>query len=315
MDMRDFLLEQDKQFQGQLTAFKQALGGIQEALKAQGDQIASETAQAVQASGRKAVSEAQASLDRVSQAAQKVGELAQKASEATERAAKQSGEMLGRLEQASQRMVTSEQKVETALDELVPKVVGVRESLEKELGAVLQAAATAEAEIKRVVAGIGSTMTKEIEGEFKTKTREAASAVAQRLYGISEWWAWFSRVGTHVILIVVALSTGISGWWFGKHQLEEITYQEAIDRMRANARVNVYAYKFFPGPAGELKQDYQRVDTPLVWLGNGKFAAMTRNEQGQWVYGNVVVPKESLVLAEAFDSTREKDNLIKANRP
>jgi len=312
MDMRDFLVEGDKQFRGQLEEFKQVLGGLQEALKAQGEKISQETAQTVQASGRKAVSEAQASLERVAQAAQMVGELAQKASEATEKAAKQSGEMLGRLEQASQRMVTSEQKVETALDELVPKVVGVRESLEKELGAVLRAAATAEAEIKRVVAGIGSTMTKEIEGEFKTKTREAANAVAQRLHGIAEWWSWFSRVGTHVILIVVALSTGISGWWFGQHQMKQEAQDEAVAEVGQRLGLSAIGYRVEPTKDGNLRVQERAIQVPLVLQDDGSYWPMVQKDGKWWWKGRSWNP-EQVPTAKAWD--KKDNNLLRVDLP
>lgn len=315
MEYREFLAAEDKQFRAHLEEHQRVIGGVLEEVKAQGERIAVETAQTVKASGREAVAQVQTSLEQVAQAAHQVGELAQRASKATEEAAQRSEGLLGRMDQASQRMVSSEQAVEGALNALLPKVGAIREGLEKELGDSVRAAAAMEDEVKKMVGSIRSSLTKEIESEIRTKLLQAANDASHRIYTLGDWWERFTKFGIPLLLLFFAAVSGLLGWWFGKHQLEEDTYQKAIERMRANAQVNVYAYKFFPGPAGELKHDLEFVTAPLVWLGNGKYAAMSRNAQGQWVYGEIVAPRESLLLAEAYDSTRKNDNLIKAKQP
>jgi hypothetical protein len=316
MEYREFLAAEDKQFRAHLEEHQRVIGGLLEELKAQGERISQEAAQAVKASGKEAVSHAQASLGQVGQAAQKIGEMAQQASDATAKAAKQSEDLLGRLDQASQRMVTSEQKVETALDELVPKVVGVRKELEKELGDVVNAAAATEAEIKRVVTGIRTSLTKEAEEEIRTKLGKAADLAAHRIYSLGAWWENFHRIGIYAALAFGMAATGFLGWWYGRHQIEEGTYEKALVEVQKNAEVLAYAYQFEKQRDGTYEPKSVVLDAPLACTVPGKFMYMTRNERGQWVYGQAVVEPGRLASALLWDSSnKDKWKVVKANRP
>ena len=315
MEYREFLAAEDKQFRAHLEEHQRVIGGVLEEVKAQGGRIAQETAQAVKASGKEAVAQAQASLDQVGQAAQMTGELALKAGEMAVKTVERSAEVLGRVEQASERMVASEAQVEQALNDLLPKVAGVRESLEKELGDVVRATAATEAEVKRMVAAIQSRVTEEMEQEIRAKLSGVADQAANRIYSLGKWWEGFTKVGIPAVLVLFAVVSGGMGWWYGKHQLDEDIYQRALERMRANGRVQVWSYRFSPGPVGGLKHEFEPVNAPLVWLGDGKYAAMVQDDQGRWVYGSITVPRESLVLAEAYDGTMKENNLISSNKP
>lgn len=317
MEMRDYLAAEDKQFRAHLEEHRAVIGGVLGEVKAQGGRIAQETAQAVKASGKEAVAQAQASLDQVAQAAQKVEDLAQRTSETTAKAAQRSEEILGRLEQASQRMVTSEEKVEAALDALVPKVAGVREKLEKELGDVVNVTAATEAEIQRMVAAIRTSMTKEIEKEIREKLHEAANQTALRIYNLGSWWDNFTRFGIYVVMGICMVATGILGWYFGRHQVEEGIYAKTLAQVKANAEVRACAYQFHEDLNGVMQPKFVGIDAPLVWTAPGKFALMTKNEQGQWVYGKALVNPGVLLSAACWDaSIKDKDqNTIKTYCP
>jgi len=316
MEMRDYLAAEDKQFRAHLEEHKKVIGGLLEEVKAQGERISRETAQVVKASGREAVTQAQASLDQVAQAAQKVGELAERASETTSKAAQRSEDLLGRLDQASQRMVTSEQKVEASLDALLPKVVGIREGLEKELGDVVKATAATEDEIKKMVSAIRISMTKEIEGEIREKLRTAADSATNRIYSLGAWWENFHRIGVYAAMGFGMAATGLLGWWFGRHQIEVGTYDKALVEVQKNAEVRAYAYQFEKQLDGTYEPKAVALDAPLACTIPGKFMYMTRNDRGQWVYGQAVVEPGALASAVLWDSSN-KDNwkIVKANRP
>ena len=218
--------------------------------------------------------------------------------------------------EASQRMVATEKKVEAALDAMLPKATAVREGLEKELGDVVKATAATEESIKGMVSNLRASITKEIETEVRGKLREAVEHAAGRVYGLAEWWERFTRVGIPAVLVLFVLVSGGLGWWFGKHQLEEGIYDKQYQALKGNARVIVYAHKFFPGPDKEVKHDLKVIEAPLVWLGDGNLALMTRNKEGQWVHGEVAAAPGKLALAEAYDSSRDnKDNTITETRP
>jgi hypothetical protein len=314
MEYREFLAAGDKQFRAHLEEHQRVIGGLLEELKAQGEQISQEAAQVVKTSGREAVRHAQVSLEQVGQAAQRVGELARRAAEATQKTAEQSEALLGRLDQASQRMETSEQNVEVALDALLPKVAGIRKDLEKELGEAVVATAATEDAIKKMVVGIRSSMTKEMESEIRTKLRSAADHAAERIHNLGEWWEHFTRFGIHALMAISMLATGMLGWWFGRHQIEEGIHDRVFRELKANTRVVVFTHKFFLGLGGEVKHEPQIIEAPLVWLGNGRLALMTRNSQGQWVYDKIVMPSQSLALGQAYDVS-QNNKAIREERP
>lgn len=218
--------------------------------------------------------------------------------------------------EASQRMVATEKKVEAALDALLPKATAVREGLEKELGDVVKATAATEESIKGMVSNLRASITKEIETEVRGKLREAVDHAAGRVYGLAEWWERFTRVGIPLVLVLFVLVSGGLGWWFGKHQLEADTYQKALANVQKNAEVRAYAYQFTPDTDGAMQTKRIALDAPLAWTAAGKFVTMTKNEQGQWVYGNAVANPETLFSAVWWDASDAKNwELVKANRP
>lgn len=317
MEYREFLAAGDKQFRAHLEEHQKVIGGVLEEVKAQGNQVAQNAAETVRIAGKEALVQAQTSLNQVTQATQKIEALAQRASEATSKAAQQTGELLGKVDQASQRMVTSEQKVEAALDGLLPKVATIREGLEKELGGVVKVTAATEAEINRMVAAIRTSMTKEIEGEIRAKLREAADNAADRIYTLGSWWDRFTRTGIPILLPLSIVAAGITGWWFGKHSFEADIYEKALVQVKANAQVRACAYQFHDDLKGVPQPKFVSIDAPLVWTSPGKFALMTKNDQDQWVYGKAVMNPKVLLSAVCWDtSIEDKDkNTIKAYHP
>lgn len=217
--------------------------------------------------------------------------------------------------QASQRMVTSEQKVEAALDALLPKVASVRGNLEQELGEAVKATAETEADIKRMVTAIRSSMTKEIEGEIRTKLHEAADHAVERIHGLGAWWDHFTRIGIHVAMAFSMVATGLLGWWFGRHQIEVGTYEKAVVAVQKNAMVLAYAYQFNPDTEGKYEAKRIILEAPLAWTAPGKFTSMTKNERGQWVYGKVVAESATLLSAAVWDTANTEPKLVKENRP
>lgn len=316
MEMRDYLAAEDKQFRAHLEEHRAVIGGVLEEVKAQGGRIAQETAATVKASGKEAVAQAQASLGQVAQAAQQVEALAQRTSETTAKAAQRSEEILGRLEQASQRMVTSEEKVEAALEALVPKVAGVREKLEKELGDVVNVTAATEAEIQRMVASIRTSMTKEIETEIREKLNEAANETALRIYSLGSWWDNFTRFGIYVVLGIGMVATGIAGWYFGKHQIEEGIYEQKAQELRGNVVVSSWGMKVQLDPEGHvLHTEPVSIHEILVPVGNGKWEAMVRRGEEWYFRGNLVPDAKGFSIADANDKSRKENSLIKGYQP
>ena len=284
-------------------------------MKAQRDQIVQETAQAVKASGKEAVGQARESLDQVAQAAKLVQEMAQLAVETTGQAAQRSADLLGRMDEASLRMVTSEQAVEAALNALVPKVAGIRGSLEHELGEAVRATEATEADIKRMVATIRTSLLKEVEGEIRTKIGNAAKDAADRIYRIGSWWDNFTRIGIYIAMGAAMLATGILGWWFGRHQVEVDTYDKAVVAVQKNAAVYAYAYQFEKQDGAYVPRRVA-LDAPLACTVPGKFMSMTKNANGQWVYGEAVADPGTLLSAATWDtSDKDKWRCVKANRP
>ncbi len=316
MEMRDYLAAEDKQFRAHLEEHRTVIGGVLEEVKAQGGRIAQETAATVKASGKEAVAQAQASLGQVAQAAQATGDLAMKAAETAVAAVKRSEEALGRMDQASQRMVTSEAKVEAALDALVPKVVEARGKLEKDLSAMVAAAGGTEAEIQRMVAAIRASMTNEIHTEIRKKLHEAAGHATRRIYNLGSLWEGFLKSLVILFPLTVAAAGGL-GWWFGQHYLEEGIYAKTLAQVKANAQVAACAYQFHEDLNGVMQPKYVDIDAPLVWTAPGKFALMTKNEQGQWVYGKALVNPGVLLSAMCWDSSNKdtKQNTIKVYKP
>lgn len=303
MEYREFLAAEDKQFRAHLEEHQRVIGGVLEEVKAQGERIAVETAQTVKASGREAVAQVQTSLEQVAQAAHQVGELAQRASKATEEAAQRSEGLLGRMDQASQRMVSSEQAVEGALNALLPKVGAIREGLEKELGDSVRAAAAMEDEVKKMVGSIRSSLTKEMESEIRTKLLQAANDASQRLYDIAEWWSWFSRVGTHVILIVVALSTGIAGWWFGQHQMKKEARSEALQEVADSLTARTMVYQVVKTSDGQIRVEETKggLMAPLVLQEGGSVAPMKQGRDGKWYWGAVNWEPKAVPVIRVWD--------------
>jgi len=315
MEYREFLAAEDKQFRAHLEEHQKVIGGVLEEVKAQGNEVAQNAAETVRIAGKEALVQAQASLGQVAQAAQKVGDLAQRASEATSKAAQQTGELLGKVDQASQRMVTSEQKVEAALDGLLPKVATIREGLEKELGDVVKATAATEEEIKRMVAAIRSSVMKEIENEVRTNLREATSDVVDRIYGLGAWWDHFTRFGIYVVMGICMVATGILGWYFGRHQVEEGIYARTLAEVKKNAEVRAYAYQFEKQEEGGWKPKIVTLDAPLACTVPGKFMSMTKNENGQWVYGQAVVDPQTLYTAILWDrADKDHSKFVKGDK-
>jgi len=313
MEYREFLAAEDKQFRAHLEEHQRVVGGLLDELKTQGERIIQEATQVVKASGQEAVVQAQASLDQVGQAAQKVVDLAERASETTQKAAQQSTELLGKLDLASKGMVTSEQNVEAALDALLPKVVGIREGLEKELGDVVRVTAATEAEIKKMVASIHTSMTKEIENEIRTRLHNAATQAAQGLYGITEWWSWFSRIGVHVILIVMALSGGVAGWWFGQHQMRLEARQEAIQDVGRNITVRATAYSVVTASDGGASIKAKGIREPLVVMEDGSYRPMKRTADGKWSWGKYTWNSDQVSPAMAWDD--KTNTVLKTDTP
>lgn len=310
IDMLEHALTRVSQTQEQGQArLEQALKRVEGLTTAAGEAVAG----AMQASAEEAAKAHLAALMRV------IDEVATASKGTVVEASNAIQELRGSIQaeaQASQRMVATEQKVEAALAALLPKATAVREGLEKELGDVVKATAATEESIKGMVANMRASITKEIETEVRGKLREAADHAAERVYGLQEWWERFTRIGIPAILALFVVVSGGLGWWFGKHQLEEGIYEKQYQALKANAQVIVYAHKFFPGPDKEVKHDLKTIDAPLVWLGNGNLALMTRNSEGQWVHGEVVVAPGKLALAEAYDSSRDnKNNTIKETMP
>ena len=218
--------------------------------------------------------------------------------------------------QASQQAAAKERQLEAALDALLPKVAAVQEGLEKKLGGMVQATAATEGEVRGLVATMKANLTKEIETEVRAKLRDAADNAAHRVYGLAEWWERFTRVGIPAVLLVFVVVSGGLGWWFGKHQLEADTYQKALGNIQKNAEVWAYAYQFNSDPDGTIHPKRIPMEAPLAWTAPGKFVSMTKNAQGQWVYGNAVVEPGNLLSAVWWDSSNEKEwALIKANKP
>lgn len=218
--------------------------------------------------------------------------------------------------QASQRAVAKEQQLEAALDALMPKVAEARQRLEKDLGGMVNATAATEGEVRSMVATMRANLTKEIETEVRAKLREAVNHAASRVYGLAEWWERFTRVGIPAVLVLFSVVSGGFGWWFGKHQLEADTYQKALGNVQKNAEVLAYAYQFNPDPDGTIHPKPVLMEAPLAWTAPGKFVSMTKNEQGQWVYGNAVVGPGTLLSAAWWDAPNGKKwALIKANQP
>lgn len=218
--------------------------------------------------------------------------------------------------EASRRAAVKEQQLEAALDALLPKVAAVQEGLEKKLGGMVNATAATEGEIRGLVATMKTNLTKEIETEVRAKLREAADHAASRVYGLMEWWERFTRVGIPAVLVLFVVVSGGLGWWFGKHQLESDTYDKALANVQKNAQVWAYAYQFTPDPDGTMQRTRIAMDTPLAWVAPGKYASMTKNEQGQWAYGNAVVDPKVLYSAVWWDASNAKKwELIKANQP
>lgn len=218
--------------------------------------------------------------------------------------------------EASQRMVATEKKVEAALDALLPKATAVREGLEKELGEAVRATTATHDSIKSMVANMRASLTKEIETEVRGKLREAADHAADRVYGLTEWWDRFTRIGIPAVLVLFVVVSGGLGWWFGKHQLEADTYEKALADVQKNAEIWAYAYQFTPDTDGTMQQKRIALDAPLAWVAPGKFATMTKNAQGQWVYGNAVANPKTLFSAVWWDSSNKKEwKFVTANQP
>lgn len=218
--------------------------------------------------------------------------------------------------EASRRAAVKEQQLEAALDALLPKVAAVQEGLEKKLGGMVNATAATEGEVRGLVATMKANLTKEIETEVRAKLREAADHAADRVYGLMEWWERFTRVGIPAVLALFVVVSGGLGWWFGKHQLEADTYQQAMERLRVNARVTAWGMKPNFDTEGHLMgSDAVLIKDVLVPVGNGKWEAMAH--QGEdWYFRGVLIPgAKGFSIAEAYDSTRKEDNLIKAYKP
>ena len=315
MDYKEYLAAEDKQFRAHLEAQKEVIGGVLEEVKGQRDRIVQEAAQVVKASGKEAVGQARESLDQVAQAAKMVEKMAQLAVETTGNAAQRSADLLGRLDEASARMLTSEQAVEAALNALVPKVASLRGNLEQELGEAVRATAATEAEVKRLVATIRTSLLKEVEGEIRTKISGAAREAADRIYRIGSWWENFTRIGIYLAMGVLILVAWFLGWWFGRHQVEVDTYDKAVVAVQKNSEVYAYAYQF-EKQDGKYVPRRVALDAPLACTVPGKFMSMTKNVNGQWVYGEAVVDPGTLLSAATWDtSDKDKWRCVKANRP
>lgn len=316
MEMREYLAAEDKQFRAHLEEHRAVIGGVLEEVKAQGDQIAQETAATVKASGKEAVAQAQASMGQVAQAAQATGDLAMKAAETAVAAVKRSEEALGRMDQASQRMVTSEAKVEAALDALVPKVAEARQKLEKDLTGMVTAAGGTEAEIQRMVAAIRTAMTNEIHTEIRKKLQDAASHATKRIYNVGDLWDRFLKSLVILFPLTVAAAGGL-GWLFGQHYLEEGIYEKKFQELKRNVRVSAWGMKVQLDPAGHvLSTEAAPIHQILVPVGDGKtWEAMVRRGDDWYYRGQLVPDAKGFSIADAYDKSRKENNLIKDYQP
>lgn len=205
--------------------------------------------------------------------------------------------------QASQRMVASEQKVETALDALLPKVAGIREGMEKELGDVVKATAGTEEEIKKMVASIRSSMTKEIEGEIRAKLSGAADQAANRIYGLGEWWDRFTRVGIPMVLVLFAVVSGGLGWWFGQHQMKVEAREEALKDVGENVTAKPLVYQYVKTSTGQnqMVEIKDGLTAPLVLLEGGGVAQMKQGKDGNWYWGGFHWEPKQVPVVRVWD--------------
>lgn len=297
------------QAQGQ-ARLEQAVKRVEELIPVAGEAVA----EAMKASTDEA---AKAHLEAMTRVAGEVATALQGAVEATTKMAQHSTGLMEKMDQASQRMVASEQKVEASLDALAPKVAGVREKLEKELGGVVNATATTEAEVRKMVATIRTSMTAEIEKEIRTKLQESANQAAHRIYSIGEWWSNFTHLGIYLSLAITMVAAGILGWWFGKHQLEEGIYEKKYQELKANAAVGAWGMKVVLDPSGHVvSTEAIPIHQILVPVGDGKtWEAMVRHGEDWYYRGQLIPAAKGYSIAEAYDSSRKEANLIKAYRP
>lgn len=315
MEYREFLAAEDKQFRAHLEEHQKVIGGVLEEVKAQGNEIAQEAAQAVKASGKEAVAQAQEALNLLGKAAKEVGDAANKTSEMAATAAQRSGEMLGQMDQASQRMLISEQKVEEALNGLLPKVVSAREKLEKELGDMVKATGATEEEVKRMVATIQTTMTRTIEEDLRKSLKAAANQATQRIYNLGNLWERFLK-SLVILFPLTVLAAGGLGWWFGQHYLQEGIYEKKAQELKENLDVSAWGMKVDLDPSGNvLKTDSIAIRQILVPVGGGTWEAMVRKGEDWYFRGHLVPGARGYSIADADDRSKKKDKRIKAYVP
>jgi len=301
LEMVENALARAAQLQAQGEAkLEQALKRVEELIPAAGEVVAD----AMKASADQAAEAHQVALmrvvDEVSTASK--GMLVDAA-----QTAKRSEDLLGRLDQASQRMVGSEQKVEAALDGLLPKVATIREGLDKELADTVRATAVTEEEIKKMVAAIRSSMTKEIEGEIRAKLHEAATLATSRIYSLGDWWERFTKVGIPLVLVLFVVVSGGLGWWFGQHQMKGEARQEALKEVAQSLSVRATAYSVVTASDGGAKVTPKGIREPLVVMADGSYRPMKRTADGKWSWGKFSWNPDQVSPAMVWD---EKTNTV-----
>lgn len=297
MDMLENVLTRISKVQEQGQArLEQALKQVEELIPAAGEAVAN----AMKDSTDEA---AKAHRDALLRVVDEVATASRKTAGDAAKAAQRSEDLLGKVDAASHRMVTSEQKVEASLDALLPKVVRVREGLEKELGDVVNVTATTEEEIKKMVAAIRTSMTKEIEGEIRKKLHEAAGDAAHRIYNLGEWWGQFTRVGIPMAMLFFAVVSGGLGWWFGQHQMKGEAREEALKDVADNVTARPLVYQVLKTSDGKARVEETKggLTVPLVVLEEGGIAPMKRGRDGKWYWGEFHWESTQVPIVRVWD--------------